>query len=61
MTKKPEYLDRFPCHGCGCGYLDCVSYAKFGSKCCKDCAHPERFTTPNAYSAEELSGVGESQ
>lgn len=54
---KPAYRDKHPCDGCGAGYLDCAAAAVVGMKCCKDCAHPTRWSTSPPYTDEEMADM----
>jgi len=51
---RQELRDRYPCRGCGTGYLDCAQGLALSLMCCRDCAHPEHWTTVPAYTAAEI-------
>jgi len=54
---RPTYRDRFPCRGCGTGYLDCAALHNISHKCCVNCdGHPGCHAAA-AYSQAEIDDM----
>lgn len=51
---KPEWMGKHPCTFCQTGFGECAQGALVNLKCCKDCAHPTRWTTKPPYTDEEI-------
>ena len=54
MEEIPEWMTKYPCTGCGDGYIQCAQGLSLNLKCCCQCDHPERWTTYPPYTKAEL-------
>ena len=57
MGEKPAYRDRYPCPGCGTGYLDCAQFWVMSMQCCANCSHPGYREADPAFTDDEIADM----